>query len=123
MRTPGVKKALTSTNEKLRCSSRAKDPDNRYAYNEYMAHHYAFTMKVAAEQEPERPSLRHKLEGENSLNRANPQRKTQAEAQTSQLHTTQAGARIPQLRINASRRGLRNVSRSELRIPSETDPT
>ena len=46
MRTPGVKKALTSTNEKLRCSV------TRFAYNEFMAHHYAFVMKEAAEQEP-----------------------------------------------------------------------
>ena len=64
MRTPGVKKALTSANEKLHRSSRAKNPVTRYAYNEYMAHHYAFMMKVAAEQEPESPSLRHRLEGE-----------------------------------------------------------
>ena len=112
MQTPRVKKAFISTNEKLRHSSQVKTQVTRYAYNDYMVHHYAFAMKVATEQEPERPSLRHKLEGENSLNRANPQRKTQAEAQTSQLHTTQAGARIPQLRINASRRGLRNASRS-----------
>ena len=62
MWTPGVKKALTS---------RAKTEVSHYAYNEYMAHHYAFAMKVAVEQEPERPSLRHKLEGENRLNRAN----------------------------------------------------
>ena len=34
-----------------------------YAYNEYMAHHYAFMMKVAAEQELERPSLRHRIKG------------------------------------------------------------
>ena len=33
-----------------------------------MAHHYAFAMKVAAKQEPEKPSLHHRLEGENRLN-------------------------------------------------------
>ena len=72
MRTPGVKKALTSTNEKLRRSSRAKTQVTCYTYNEYMAHHYAFAMKVAAKQEPKRPSLRHiRLEGENRPNRAN----------------------------------------------------
>ena len=70
MRTPGVKKALTSTNEKLRRSSRAKTQVTRYAYNEYMAHHYALAMKVVAEQEPEDPSLRHRLEGENKPRRA-----------------------------------------------------
>ena len=66
MCTPGVKKALKSTNEKLRRSSRAKTQVTRYAYNEFMAHHYALAMKVVAEQEPEDPSLRHKLEGEKS---------------------------------------------------------
>ena len=63
MRTPRVKKVLTSTNEKLCCSLRAKNSITLYAYNEYMAHHYAFTMKVVVEQEPESPSLRHRLEG------------------------------------------------------------
>ena len=38
MRTLGVKKALTSTNEKLYRSSRAKTQVTRYTYNEYMAH-------------------------------------------------------------------------------------
>ena len=44
-----------------------------------MAHHYAFTMKVAAEQEPESPSLRHKLEGEesNCSEKAEPRRVTE----------------------------------------------
>ena len=60
MWTPGVKKALTS---------RAKTEVSHYAYNEYMAHHYAFAMKAAAEQEPESPSLRHRLEGEKRPNR------------------------------------------------------
>ena len=36
-----------------------------------MAHHYVFAMKVVTEQEPERPSLRHRLEGEKRPNRAN----------------------------------------------------
>ena len=67
MRTPGGKKAFTST--KLRRSSQAKTQVTRYAYNEYMAHHYAFAMKVAADQEPQKPNLRHRLDGENSLNR------------------------------------------------------
>mgnify|MGYP000096563728 CR=1 FL=1 len=65
-RSPEVKKALTSANEKLRRSSRAKNPVTRYTYNEYMAHHYAFTMKVAAEQESKSPRFHHRLEGEES---------------------------------------------------------
>ena len=64
MQTPRVKKALISENEKLCRSSRAKNPATRYAYNEYMVHHYAFTIKVAVEQEPESPSLHQRLEGE-----------------------------------------------------------
>ena len=62
---------LTLTNEKLRRSSLEKTQVTRYAYNEYMAHHYAFAMNVVAEQELERPNLRHRLEGENRSNRAN----------------------------------------------------
>ena len=69
MRTPGVKKAFTSTNEKLRRSSQVKTQVTRYAYNDYMVHQYAFAMKVVAKQEPERPSLHHRLEGENRTNR------------------------------------------------------
>ena len=86
MCTPGVKKALTSTNEKLRRSSRAKTQVTRSAYNEYIAHHYAFTMKVVAEQEPERPSLRHKLEGEKRPNHANREK----EGQTTQSNAKAA---------------------------------
>ena len=41
------------TNESLRRLSREKTPVTRFDYNECMAHHYAFMMKVAAEQEPE----------------------------------------------------------------------
>ena len=48
MRPPRVKKVLTSANEKLCRSSREKNPVTRFGYNEYMAHHYAFTMKVGA---------------------------------------------------------------------------
>ena len=69
MQTPGVKKALISTNEKLRRSSQVKTHVTRYAYKEYMVHHYAFAMKVEADQELERPSLRHRLEGEKWPNR------------------------------------------------------
>ena len=151
MWTPGVKKALTPTNKKLRRSSQAKTQVTQYAYNDYMAHHYAFAMKVAAKLQPEKTSLCHRLEGENRSNytnpkprnkatkrrttkprraaeqsreepiyRAKPRRKTQAEARTLQLCTTQAEARI---RVDASRRGFQNASRSGLWISSETDLT
>ena len=73
MQTLEEKKALTSANKKLRRSSWAKNTDTRYAYNEYMTHHYAFTMKVVAEQKPESPSLRHRLEGEESNYRGKPE--------------------------------------------------
>ena len=53
MRTPNVKKALTPTNEKLWRSSREKNLITQFSYNMYIAHHYAFMMKVATEQELE----------------------------------------------------------------------
>ena len=46
MRTPGVKKALTTTNEQLRRLSQEKKPVMLYDYNKYIAQHYAFMMKV-----------------------------------------------------------------------------
>ena len=49
----GVKKALTSANEKLRRSTREKNPVSRFGYNDYMAYHYAFMMKVATVWKPE----------------------------------------------------------------------
>ena len=66
MQTPVVKKGLTSANEKVHRSSRAKNPVTWYAFNEYRAHQYSFTMKVTAEQEPESPSLPHMLDGQQS---------------------------------------------------------
>ena len=48
MQTPGVKKAFSSANEKLR-RSRVKNPVTRFGYchyNEYMAHHYAFMLRI-----------------------------------------------------------------------------
>mgnify|MGYP002776865724 CR=1 FL=1 len=53
MRSPGVKKALTSANEKLRRSTREKNPVSRFGFNDYMTYHYAFMMKVAVVREPE----------------------------------------------------------------------
>ena len=53
IQTNGVKKALESANEKLRRSTREKNPVSRFGYDEYMAYHYAFMMKVAIVREPE----------------------------------------------------------------------
>ena len=53
MRTLVVKKALTSANEKLRHSTREKKLVSRFGYNDYMAYHYAFMMKVAIDSELE----------------------------------------------------------------------
>ena len=49
----GVKKVLTTANEKLYRSIREKNPVSRFGYNDYMAYHYAFMMKVATVREPE----------------------------------------------------------------------
>ena len=51
MQTLGVKKALTTTNEKLQCVIKEKNPVSRFGCNDYMAYHYSFMMKVATEQE------------------------------------------------------------------------
>ena len=59
MQTPGIKKALISAKIKHCRSSWVKNPITRYAYNEYLAHDYAFTINAAAEPKPENPSLRH----------------------------------------------------------------
>ena len=45
MQIPGVKKALTLTNEKLRRSSREKNLVTRLGYNKYITHHYAFMIR------------------------------------------------------------------------------
>ena len=52
IRTNGAKKALESANEKLRRSTREKNPVSRFGYDEYMAYHYAFMTKVATVLEP-----------------------------------------------------------------------
>mgnify|MGYP006973841883 CR=1 FL=1 len=49
----GVKKALTSANGKLRHSTRSKNLISRFGYNNYMAYHYAFMMKVMTVREPD----------------------------------------------------------------------
>ena len=51
--TPGVKKAVKGPSQKLQRSSRMKNPVVRYGYNEYMAHHYAYMMKISEDREPE----------------------------------------------------------------------
>ena len=48
LRSPGVKKTLTSANERLHCSTCEKYHVDRFGYNDYMAYHYAFMMKVAS---------------------------------------------------------------------------
>ena len=84
-----------------------KDETRDYTFannpNLAMAHHYAFMMKVAAKQELERPSLRHKLKGENRPSRAKPRIVAQqcvdsAKLRITQLCTTQAEAWTSQLR-------------------------
>ena len=51
--TTGAQKALESANEKLCRSSREKNPVSRFGYNDYMAYHYAYMMKVTSVREPE----------------------------------------------------------------------
>ena len=53
IRIDGAKKAILPTDRELRRSTREKNPVNRYGYDEYMAYHYAFMMKVASVREPE----------------------------------------------------------------------
>ena len=43
IRSSRVKKGLTSANEKLRRSTREKNPVSRFGYNDYMAYHYSRT--------------------------------------------------------------------------------
>ena len=57
---------------------RGSNPITRFAYNEYMAHHYVFTMRVAAEQELESTSLHHRLEEEEPKLSRKGQRKPKA---------------------------------------------
>jgi hypothetical protein len=47
-----VEKASTSRNERLRRSTRTRNPVVRFGYNEYMAHHYAYIARVAEVREP-----------------------------------------------------------------------
>ena len=53
MQTLGLKKTLGAANEKFWCLSREKNVITWYGYNEFMAHHYTFMMKVVGEQEYE----------------------------------------------------------------------
>ena len=52
MCTLGVKKAMEGMNEKLRRSTRTKNPMERLTYDSYMAHHYAYMAKVVQNVEP-----------------------------------------------------------------------
>ena len=49
-----AEKASTSANERLRRSTRQKNPVVRFEYNEHMAHHYAYMNHIAEVREPER---------------------------------------------------------------------
>ena len=42
----GVKKALTSANQKLCHFTREKNPVSRFGYNDYMVYHYAFMVRI-----------------------------------------------------------------------------
>ena len=53
VRTDLAKRAIKTTNEKLRQSTHQKTPVICYGYNEYMVHHYAYMMKVASIRELE----------------------------------------------------------------------
>ena len=53
VKTASTEKASTSANERLRRSTRQKNPVVRFGYNEYMAHHYAYMTRVAEVREPE----------------------------------------------------------------------
>ena len=51
MRKPRLKKAISTANEKLCRSTREKNSVSQFGYNNYMAYHYAFMMKVAVDRE------------------------------------------------------------------------
>ena len=53
IQTAGAKETLESANEKLCPSSREKNPVSRFGYNDYMAYHYTYMMKVTSVREPE----------------------------------------------------------------------
>ena len=48
-----TEKASTSANDRLRRSTRQKNPVVWFGYNEYMTHHYAYMTRVAEVREPE----------------------------------------------------------------------
>jgi hypothetical protein len=48
-----VEKASTSRNERLRRSTRTRNPVVPFGYNEYMAHHYVYMARVAEVRELE----------------------------------------------------------------------
>ena len=48
-----AEKASTSANERLRRSTRQKNPIVRFGYNEYMAHQYTYMTRVAGVRDPE----------------------------------------------------------------------
>ena len=53
IQTVGAQKAVEAANENPRRSSREKNPVSRFGYNDYMAYHYAYMMKVNSVRGPE----------------------------------------------------------------------
>ena len=53
VKSASTEKASTTANERLRRSSRQKNPVVRFGYNEYTAHHYAYMTRVVEVREPE----------------------------------------------------------------------
>ena len=53
MRKPRLKKAISTANEKLCRSTREKNSVSQFGYNNYMAYHYVFMMKVTTVRELE----------------------------------------------------------------------
>ena len=53
VKSASTEKASTSANERLRRSTRQKNPVVQFRYNEYMAHHYAYMTRVVEVREPE----------------------------------------------------------------------
>ena len=53
VKSTSTEKASSSANERLRRSTRQKNPVVRFGYNEYMAHHYVYMTRVVEVREPE----------------------------------------------------------------------
>ena len=56
MQMNGLKKVIATANEKIRRSTREKNSVSRFGYDDYIAYHYSFMMKVATVRELENVS-------------------------------------------------------------------